>query len=473
MQSAVVLPRRGAGRSLPAVAAIAMVLVVPGLARGGPTAAACEAAVFDAAGWSAGDPQLEALLAGLNANHSALAAASERAGALVYASERIAPLPDPRLTYRYFAQTPETRVGPQRMSVELSQGIPWRGKRELEREAITREGDALRHDTAAQRLELVAALKRAYYRVAFLQSALRLNAEEIALLERFEEIALTRYATGQGIQQSVLKVQTAISRLQDRRSKLEQELRSHSLRVARLSGDAPELVLERIELPALPELPDLPGMTLAAHPASCADGVRIDAARKVRSRRDLDGRPDFRVGLGWTQVDGRTLATGGSTLPSDNGKDIVALTFGVDLPIWKKPIRAGHAEADTRVRSLERTRRDTLDGLRLRARDAATRIESLTERAALYRRVILPQAEESLASAEAAYSTDRQGFLDLLDAERVLYEVRLNDAELRAEARIAAAELEQALGRPWAVEPRTAEPGIAEPSVADGGLGHE
>ena len=463
MQSAVLFPRRGAGIPSLIVGVLAISLAATGLALGQSVEGACRSAGFDAAGWSAGDPQLEGLLAGLAANHSGLAAAVEQADALVYASERIAQLPDPRLSYRYFAQTPETRVGPQRMSVELSQGIPWRGKRDLEREAITREADALLHDTAVRRLELVAALKRGYYRAAFLQSALRLNAEEIALLERFEEIALTRYATGQGIQQSVLKVQTAISRLQDRRAKLEQELRSHSFRVARLAGAPPALVLKGIDLPVLPELPDLNGITFAGHPASCADGVRVDAARMVRTRRQLDGRPDFRVGLGWTQVDGRTLATGGSTLPTDNGKDIVALTFGVDLPIWKKPIRAGNAEADTRVRSLERMRRDTLDGLRLRARDAATRIDALTERAALYRRVILPQAEESLASAEAAYSTDRQGFLDLLDAERVLYEVRLNHAELRAEARIAAAELEQALGRPWVEERRT----------ADGGMGHE
>ncbi|ANM30370.1 hypothetical protein ABI59_13505 [Acidobacteria bacterium Mor1] len=445
------------------LAAIAIALTASSSLLGGTDEGACGVVPFDPVGWSAGDPQLEGLLAGLDADHSGLAAATERADALVYASERVATLPDPRLTYRYFAQTPETRVGPQRMSVELSQGIPWRGKRDLEREAISRKGDALLHDAAARRLELVALLKRAYYRAAFLQSALRLNAEEIALLERFEEIALTRYATGQGIQQSVLKVQTAISRLHDRRTKLGQELRSQTLSVARLAGEAPALVLDGIELPALPRLADPGEWTFAAHPASCADGVRIDGARKVRQRRELDGRPDFRVGLGWTQVDGRTLATGGSTLPTDNGKDIVALTFGVDLPIWKKPIRAGHAEADTRVRSLERMRRDTLDGLRLRARDAATRIESLTERAELYRRVILPQAEESLASAEAAYSTDRQGFLDLLDAERVLYEVRLNHAELRAEARIAAAELEQALGRPW----------IDERRIADGGENHE
>ena len=84
----------------------------------------------------------------------------------------------------------------------------------------------------------------------------------------------------------------------------------------------------------------------------------------------------------------------------------------------------------------------------LAARDASARLDALRRRVDLYERVILAQAEESLASAEAAYSTNRQGFLDLLDAERVLFEVRLNHQQLRADARLAVVDLERALGRP-------------------------
>ncbi len=405
--------------------------------------------VFVPSRWGMGDPQLEELLDGLARSHQDLAAMDSRAAATAAGSTRSTALPNPRLTYRYFAQTPETRVGPQRMSFELSQGIPWGGKRELAGEVTSRESRARYLDRDTRYLGLIAELKRAYYRAAFLQAALRLNAEEIALLERFEEIALTRYTTGQGIQQSVLKVQTAISRLQDRRSRLEQELRSRTLTLQRLSGAGPELVLEPIELPALGTPPEVQAASVQRHPASCAAQRRIEAARALKRSRDLDRRPDFRVGVGWTQVDGRTLATGGTTLPTDNGKDIVALTFGLDLPIRKRPLEAGRVEADLRVSAREAARRDTLDDLLRSARDAASRVETLQQRTDLYSRVILPQAEESLASAEAAYSTDRQGFLDLLDAERVLFEVRLNHRELQAEARIAAAELERSLGKPW------------------------
>ncbi len=61
--------------------------------------------------------------------------------------------------------------------------------------------------------------------------------------------------------------------------------------------------------------------------------------------------------------------------------------------------------------------------------------------------MIIPQANESLASAEAAYTTGRQDFLDLLDAERVLFQVRLTYHRLLADYWIALTDLEHGVGR--------------------------
>ena len=45
-------------------------------------------------------------------------------------------LPDPRLTYRYFVEEVETRVGPQRQAVGLSQTVPWPGRRAAREDAL-------------------------------------------------------------------------------------------------------------------------------------------------------------------------------------------------------------------------------------------------------------------------------------------------------------------------------------------------
>ena len=68
------------------------------------------------------------------------------------------------------------------------------------------------------------------------------------------------------------------------------------------------------------------------------------------------------------------------------------------------------------------------------------------------------QAEQSLRSAEAGYAAGGLNSLDLLDAERVLLEVRTTTVRARADYAIALARLEGAVGSPVAVETEGVEP---------------
>ena len=58
------------------------------------------------------------------------------------------------------------------------------------------------------------------------------------------------------------------------------------------------------------------------------------------------------------------------------------------------------------------------------------------------------QADQSLRSAEAGYAAGTLNSLDLLDAERVLLEVRTATERTRADYAIALARLEGAVGEP-------------------------
>ena len=131
--------------------------------------------------------------------------------------------------------------------------------------------------------------------------------------------------------------------------------------------------------------------------------------------------------------------------PEDNGKDIVAFSVGITIPLFRKRIRAGVAEAQESERANTALLRAVRDQLRFDVQDALLRADSLFERAELYRDVIIPQAEESLASAEAAYATDHLGFIDLLDAERILFQSRLSYHRLISDLWIVHADLEQAV----------------------------
>jgi cobalt-zinc-cadmium efflux system outer membrane protein len=64
----------------------------------------------------------------------------------------------------------------------------------------------------------------------------------------------------------------------------------------------------------------------------------------------------------------------------------------------------------------------------------------------IFRRAILPRAEESLASARQAYTTGQGTFIDLIDAQRTLLDVKLMVAESRIEREERLVELEALAG---------------------------
>ena len=366
-----------------------------------------------------------------------------------------------QLGYTYFASTPETRVGPQVHGLELSQGIPWGGKRRLQAEREESLASGATWEASDLERRLVADLKRAYFEVAYLQEALTINSEEQELLRRFESIALKRYSTGEGIQQSVVKVQTEISRLDDRRTNLQQRLDSLARRLSELIGHPDDpLNLGPIDL-SLPEIRDerekLEQAAVSDHPRVHAVEQRVDADLLWTKRRELEARPDFRFGLGYVFVNDRDDPAGVLMPPNDNGKDVLAVTVGINIPLYRKRIRSGIAEARESQRANEELLAAVRNRLRYDVQEALLRLDSLDERGRLYRDVIVPQAEESLASAEAAYTTNRLGFLDLLDAQRILFQSRLAYHRLVSDLWIALADLELAVGKPVPDVPRSAD----------------
>ena len=72
--------------------------------------------------------ELRVLAAEVLEDNPALAAAQAEARAAALRAPQVKALPDPTLGVVVFAETPETRVGPQEWTLMLSQSFPWGGK---------------------------------------------------------------------------------------------------------------------------------------------------------------------------------------------------------------------------------------------------------------------------------------------------------------------------------------------------------
>jgi outer membrane protein TolC len=91
------------------------------------------------------------------------------------------------------------------------------------------------------------------------------------------------------------------------------------------------------------------------------------------------------------------------------------------------------------------------------------KIQTARETFDLYKNVLIPQADQSLKSAEVGYVTGAVDFLDLLDAERVLLQIQFGYWKAYADYLKRIADMERAVGmelpeyRPEEVPPEVEE----------------
>jgi cobalt-zinc-cadmium efflux system outer membrane protein len=366
-------------------------------------------------------------------------------------------LPDPVAGITAYLLTPETRVGPQQAMVSLSQRLPWFGKLRLRERAALYEAAAARAKVEAASLRVVTEVRRVAYELAFQDAYEAVVGEDRATLSHYEELARARYASGVGLEQPAIKIQAEITKddarlldIADRRAVLRAQI--NALR------DQPDATpLPRIQLPAYPELTlaleTLRQRALANRPEVGGADATIAMMRTQVDVAHKDYNPDVTLGLVYALVGKRTDPQGRAAPPPDNGQDDLGVTAGVNLPVWREKLAAGVKEASERVLWAEQARRSVVAGIDQSLDELVYRIPLTYQRLKLFKDVLSVQADQSLRSAEAGYVAGTQNALDLLDAERVLLEVRTATVRAVADYAIGVARLEGAVGGPLVANP--------------------
>ncbi len=298
----------------------------------------------------------------------------------------------------------------------VEQAFPFPGTRGL-RGAVARwEAEAAEQEYAAVSRRVRAQVKTAYAGLYRAQREIAVHREHQALLNELIQSALRRYAVGQAAQQESLKAQVELSMLHASLLSLEQAQQSLRIELHTLAGrpDDPlffgtaqidyrpiAIGLDALEAQALDHRPEL----LAVGRMVARQDEAIALARR-------GWWPDLMAEVSyWDVHDGpnRWMLTGKMTLPwVASGKYRAKIAEET----------AGRARAAAEV---EAAKNETVSLLR----DAFLKLKTAQSLIDLYRSGIIAQAEQGLESARIAYATGRTDFLNLIDAERQLRDVRL------------------------------------------------
>lgn len=401
---------------------------------------------------SVSDAKLRLLLEEVLERSPRLARLEAEAAAVEQRSPQVKALPDPMATLTWFVMSPQTRVGPQRAAVNLTQQFPWFGTLELDEQAAMWDAVAGRARLEAARIEVLTEARTDYHELQFLEVERRVVEEDRATLDHYAELALARYASGVGLDQAVIKIQAEITRTETRLLNLAARRATVVARINALRDrpqTTPVVVADSRDTQSAPMvLEELRRRALEARPEIAAADAAVEAAASRVEVTKKASSPNVVVGLNYGYVSRRHDEVGRLDPPEDNGQDIFGLTGGISLPIWRSSLDAGIEERVQNRLAAEEGRREVTAVIDGKLGDLVHRIPLLEEQVSLYDSVLIVQAKQSLQSAESAYAAGTADALDLLDAERVLLQVRIAAERVRSDLDIARAQLEGVIAGP-------------------------
>jgi len=352
-------------------------------------------------------------------------------------------LPDPMLTYGYYFESVETRVGPQEQSVGLSQKFPAFGKLSTMK-AIARDiADAAEQRYRREKLILSESIARAYAELYYLKRSIAITHDRILLIQDLEEVARTRYKGGAPIA-PIMQAQVELGRLEDRLNSQNDMMKPLEAKLNALLNRPADAIL-----PISPTLPYQPVNTSATNLLANLDSTSPELqeleAKLAQGHNQLKlarrtGLPDFTLGVMY-------IDTGHAAMPvADSGKDPVIGTVGINLPIWfgknSSRIEAAAYQRSSAQLMLE-NRSQVLEAdiqqSFFKLRDADRKIN-------LYKESLVPKARQSLEVNRQGYETGEMEFINLIDAERMLLEFELSYERALADHLLARAELSRLTG---------------------------
>jgi cobalt-zinc-cadmium efflux system outer membrane protein len=297
--------------------------------------------------------------------------------------------------------------------LDVSQKIPFCGKRGLRGENALAEAAAAGKDVEDIRLQLIESARDAFFEYYLVVRAISTNVDNLRLLTGFREEAKSRYEKALVPEQDVFQADVELGRQRERELTLERMRKVAIARINTLMHMPPETALppppERLTLDrTMPSVDVLRSLALNQRPdlQGLSERIRADEASLALACKEF--YPDVEVSAAYDTIMGN-----GPT--RDLAPQIGAR---INLPVRKARRDAAVAEAQARIAQRRAELDSRIDQVSLQLQEAYEQVVESEKIVHLYEQTILPASRNNVAAARSAYETAKAPFLSLIEAER-------------------------------------------------------
>ena len=349
-------------------------------------------------------------------------------------------LADPELGIGVFTLPVETRLGPQRARLGVTQAFPWPGTLNVQQQLAREKAVVKNYDILTYELELAYQIKQLYWQLVGIQEKQKVLGDKLKLLHSMEQIALARVENGSASSTEILRIQLQINEREQEIRLLELEKVAPSSSIHQLLGDSSDHIItpaiNKLEIATLPSSEEAINNQLIEHPfVQSLEQQKMVAEQEIKLNQ-LNAMPSFGLGADYIIVGKRQDAD-----PAKNGRDILQLRAGVKMPLNKDAYSAKEREEQAKIRALDYRKENLQSVLKARLETAFVKYEQALLKCKLYDDQI-GQTAVILKIEQSRYSVGEIPLEELLRTEKAILEYQLKWIEASVQSHLAKAEIE-------------------------------
>jgi outer membrane protein, heavy metal efflux system len=355
--------------------------------------------------------------------------------------------PDPTIMATYFPRPIETRLGPQDWNITLSQAIPFPGK-------LSKAGELVQADARIAHLNLDKAVRDIVVRIRescqellYIEEAKRVVAQNVNLLDHLRKVGETAYAQDRVAFMDVVKAQSQSAQLQYDAILLEELDQTERTQINTLLNRPPGAEIGPLKQDTLRpveyKLDEIYKLASANQEEIQIAETQIQKSEAKVGLAKYENLPEFRVGLFYAGIGTPDVPMP----PKDAGRDAIGVQIGLTIPLWPGKIlgRVEEARAETqRARSNKTAQINETYG---QIRNLYFRLKNSERLIRLYRDQLLPQAGQSMETAETWFKEKQGSFSDFVEIEATYYNFQLALARAKADYGKYLARIERIVGK--------------------------
>jgi len=366
----------------------------------------------------------------LKAKHKEFEAALQRVS-------QVNSLPDPTFSFGYFISPVETRLGPQQVRFSLTQLFPWFGALKAQGDAAALMAEAKFQLFMDARNKLYFKVAAAFYPLYELNDWIKIEAENIRILESYKTITTKKFENGNGSMVDVLRVDIMLKDAQTNLNILKAKEKPLTIIFNKLlNRPENELVVMASSLKTqnLPENFRKDSL-LTANPTLKALDLKLEASKATELASQKQGLPKFGIGLDYVMVGKRSDVT----MP-DNGKDVIMPMVTMTIPIFRGKYNASVKEAQLMQESYAYQKEEMTNSLLSNYEMAWFEIQQQQQLLELYEQQI-QTTQQSLNLLFTSYGNSGKEFEEVLRMQQQLLKYQKMRATALTQYQIAVAKI--------------------------------